>query len=243
MEKPIIAMLHVWDGSTEQTDAALRDLEVLGPLVDGVLVENYGWGYQDPNHSTPEAQETIARITRAVAANADIPVGINLLPNDFAAAMRIAEETGGRFIQMDHIVGRFHGCQPVDVGYLQAMRARYPDIAVLGGVHPKYYEFEGPEPPISESAAKAAERGDAVVVTGARTGSETDLDDLKAVREALEHVPLVVGSGLTPENAPAQMGIADGAIVGSSIKVRGVVQGEPVDRELVERLMDRVRSS
>lgn len=242
-EKPIIAMLHVWNDSTEQADAAMRDLEVLSPLVDGVLVENYAWGYQDPNRSSPEAQEAVARIARAAAANADIPVGINMLPNDFDAAMRIAHETGGRFIQMDHIVGRFRGCQPVDVDYLLAVRARYPDVIVLGGIHPKYYEFEGPEPPIGESAAKATERGDGVVVTGTRTGSEADLDDLAAVREALERVPLVVGSGLTPENAAAQLAIADGAIVGSSIKARGVVQGEPVDQLLVERLVDWVRSS
>lgn len=242
-EKPVIAMLHVWDASPEQADAAMRDLDVLSPLVDGVLVENYGWGYQDPNHATPEAQETIARIARDAVANTDMPVGINLLPNDFGAALRVAQETGGTFVQLDHIIGRFQGCRPVDVDYLLSLRDRYPDIAILGGIHPKYYRFEGPEPPIEESAARATERGDAVVVTGSRTGSEADLDELAAVREAIERVPLVVGSGLTPDNASDQLAIADGAIVGSSIKVGGVQPGEPVDRLLVERLMDRVRSS
>ena len=47
-------------------------------------------------------------------------------------------------------------------------------------------------------------------------------------------VPLVVGSGLTAENA-ARFADADAAIVGTSLKQTGAVEA-PVDRERVARL-------
>lgn len=50
---------------------------------------------------------------------------------------------------------------------------------------------------------------------------------------------------LTPKlskrlNVAAQLSIADGAIVGSAFKRRGVVPGEPIDVEMVKVLMDEV---
>jgi predicted TIM-barrel enzyme len=53
-------------------------------------------------------------------------------------------------------------------------------------------------------------------------------------------VPLIVGSGLTPENA-AQFADADAAIAGTSVKRGGAVEA-PVDRERVTRLIAAFKS-
>ena len=51
---------------------------------------------------------------------------------------------------------------------------------------------------------------------------------------------MLVGSGVTEENIGAYMEWADGVIVGTSVKVGGVVSN-PVDRERVARLVSAGR--
>lgn len=240
--KPIIAMVHVFEGELQhQLDQALEDAQRLQQGgVDALLVENYGWGYTDANRCDAQTADRIARIGADVWSAVDIPVGINLLPNDFECAFKIAELVGASFIQMDHVTGRFRGCEPVSAERLAAVRSAHPNIAVLGGIHPKYYTLLDPACTLTECAGRAQPLTEAVVVTGDRTGGETSLEDLRVVREALAEHHIVIGSGLMPDNAFRQLLIADGAIVGSAFKRGGVRPGEPVDLQLVRCLMEQV---
>ena len=61
---------------------------------------------------------------------------------------------------------------------------------------------------------------DGVIVTGNHTGHAVDITQLHEVRGATE-LPIVVGSGVTPENIKEIFQFADAAIVGSSIKQNG----------------------
>jgi membrane complex biogenesis BtpA family protein len=76
---------------------------------------------------------------------------------------------------------------------------------------------------VAREAEDAVHRGlaDAVIVSGPGTGAETDAQDLRAVAALRLGVPIFVGSGLTPENCGALLAIADGAIVGSTLKRGG----------------------
>lgn len=241
-KKPIIAMVHIFDGERRrQTDQALEDTEQLQRGgVDGLLVENYDCGYFDANCATDEMAERLAEITIEVKRHARIPVGLNVLPNDYWKSLSIALSTGGTFIQADHITGNFDGCEPVDPDEYLATRKCYRDIAVFGGIHPKYYELVDPTCSLAECAKKAMSLADAVVVTGQVTGDPATLDDLRVAREAIGEHPLVIGSGLNAHNVASQLSIADGAIVGTAFKMSGVQPGEPVDVELVKQLMEEV---
>src|SRR2546426_458025 len=77
---------------------------------------------------------------------------------------------------------------------------------------------------------------DALVVWGPATGQATPLADVKRVRGAVPDVPLLVGSGVTPETVAELLSVADGAIVGTAVKRDGDVRN-PVDRARVERLV------
>lgn len=240
-EKPIIAMLHVFDGEKQQQIVqALQDLEKLHPLVDGVIVENYDCGHFDTNVATEEIAKVLLEITEAVMKIATIPVGLNVLPNNYEKAFRIARKTGARFVQLDHVTGEFVGCRSVNPKDLLAVRRRYPRIALLGGIHPKYYDLVDLHTPITESAMNAKVLADAVVVTGEYTGEAARIEDLRIVKQMIEEHPLIIGSGLSAENAETQLSIADGAIVGTAFKKRGVRQNEPVDKGLVKRMMNEV---
>ncbi|MFA6097164.1 MAG: BtpA/SgcQ family protein [Candidatus Paceibacterota bacterium] len=240
-EKPIIAMIHVFkQEENRQIAQALEDLKKLEPYVEGVIVENYGWGYLDANTATEETAKALLKITEAVMKKAKIPVGINVLPNDYEKAFRIAGLTGANFVQLDHVTGEFVGCRSVNQRDLLAVRKHYPKIALLGGIHPKYYELVDPNTPISESAMKAMALTDAIVVTGEYTGGETRLEDLRIVKQAVGKHPVIIGSGLTSTNASSQLLIANGAIAGTAFKKKGVCPNEPIDQDMVKNLMNEI---
>lgn len=240
VKKPIIGMLHVFEGSRAyQLAATLEDLEKMKGI-DGAIVENYGWGYAGPNLATRETQEALAEITKAVVNKAEIPIGVNVLPNDYEKAFQIAEAAGARFIQLDHVVGEFVGCSPVDPKHFSEIRSLYPQIAVLGGIHPKYYELENPLTLIEDSARRAMMIADAVVVTGEHTGGAAEMDDIRKVKAVIGDHPLVIGSGVSSMNAGIQLKVADGAIVGTAFKRLGVRRGQPVNSDLVRSFMEEV---
>ncbi|MFC1652043.1 BtpA/SgcQ family protein [Patescibacteria group bacterium] len=246
IKKPVIAMLHIFDDDIQaQIDQALEDLECLQLFVEGVIVENYGFGYSNlnPNLAVGGIVETLIRIIDAVIRESTIPVGLNILPNDYEKALRVASITGAEFIQLDHVTGRFLRCYPVDPHELTIARNKYPEVALLGGIHPKYYTLTDSTTSISESANEAKLLADAVVVTGNRTGGQADLDDIKSAKDAIGSHPLIIGSGVDPDNVCEQLSIADGAIVGTAFKREGVNFGNPIDVSLVEIFMNEVKRS
>jgi predicted TIM-barrel enzyme len=67
-----------------------------------------------------------------------------------------------------------------------------------------------------------SERGlvDAIIVSGVWTGAETSPDDIALVRQHTA-LPVLLGSGATPENLPRVYDKVDGLIVGSTFKQDG----------------------
>lgn len=242
VKKPITGMIHVWAvKEEEQIRQVLDDLQKMHDFVDGVIVENYGWGYEDSNFASDFCFRIIKEIAEVVVKNSKIPVGINILPNDYRKSFRVADETGCKFIQMDHVYGEFYHCTPVYPQHFMRLREKFPNIAVLGGIHPKYYELINKNQQIAVSAQKAKKLADAIVVTGKCTGGEADIQDLETVKLVIGDKPLIVGSGLSVNNATVQLKIADGAIVGTAFKRSGVRKGEPIDTGLVKGLMEEVK--
>jgi len=85
-----------------------------------------------------------------------------------------------------------------------------------------------------------ARLADALVVSGRMTGDTPELEKVRRARE-LATRPILMGSGTTAENIADFLQYADGAIVGSSLKVNGVAEN-PVDVERVKRYMEAVRT-
>lgn len=240
-KKPIIGMLHIFEGEIDpQIERILRDLKILESHVNGVIIENYDCGYLSTNIATDEMVEILFGITEAIVRVARVPVGINVLPNDYENAFRIADEAGARFVQMDHVTGKFKGCTPVNPRSLLQIRLHYPEVVLLGGIHPKYYELIDPGIPIGESAMIARKLCDAIVVTGKATGEAVSFQDLVAAKLAVGNHPVLIGSGFNAKNARGQIFTADGAIVGTAFKPRGVQPDEPVVEGLVIEVVEEV---
>ena len=125
-------------------------------------------------------------------------------------------------------------------------RHRFGRNAIIGMVHvdalpgaPRMVKHAVPVVALDEiqAAKDLRHRGlaDGIIVSGAETGAEPDRAGFTALRAALPDVPILIGSGLTETNAGA-FADADGAIVGTSIKIDGRVEA-PVDPDRVARLV------
>ena len=82
---------------------------------------------------------------------------------------------------------------------------------------------------IEYSAEDAYYRGlaDAIIITGRKTGGETNPSDVIRVRNALPEVPLVVGSGVSIENVDNYLPYVDAIIVVTSLNKGGKVEEVP----------------
>jgi uncharacterized protein len=235
---------HRWGGDMGVVlDRARADAQALAAGgVDALLIENYG---DSPFLAGPVPHETVAALTAAtlaVAAGTELPLGVNALRNDAGAALAVAAATGCRFIRVNVHTGGMY----TDQGWIQGDAARTlrirerlaPAVAILADVLVKH-AVAPPGLDLERAARDAWERGhaDALIISGARTGEPTALDDVRRVRAAVPEAPVLVGSGVDHETVRATLALADGAIIGSAFRVGGVA-GQPVDPERVRRVLE-----
>jgi len=226
-----------WQGDlSEVTAAALADASALSEAgVRAVMVENYN---DIPFYPGRVPAETVAAMTAVISTLGnefpDLVFGVNVLRNDAASALGVAVATGARFIRVNVHVG----AMVTDQGSIEGqawhtLRLRRqleaPEIGILADVRVKHARPLA-ERPLAEEAQDLRLRGqaDAVIVTGAATGSGANADDVLLVREALPQCPVLVGSGLTASSAKDFFPAADGCIIGSSLKTTDPDTGLPV---------------
>ena len=212
---------------------------------DGVLVENFGSAPfvkgSRGDRLPPHAVAAMARVCRAVKREVGGPVGVNCLRNDARAAIGIAAAAELDFVRVNVHIGAYVTDQGVIEGEA-ADTLRYR--ATLGAAHVKILadvlvKHAAPLAPADMRTAVRETLGrgmaDAVIVTGDRTGGAVDRASLEEARDAAGGACVLIGSGLTVENAPDLTSWAEGAIVGTAVKRGGDVR-EPVDETRVREL-------
>lgn len=215
-------------------EAAASDARLLAEAgFDAVIVENFG---DSPFYADNVPAVTVAAMTRAVSGVADaveLPVGVNVLRNDALAALSIAAATGAAFIRVNVLAGAMTTDQGLISGRAaEVMRLRSAlkvDVEVFADVMVKH---AAPPPglTIEQATADTVERAmaDAVIVSGAATGDEPELEQVRRVAGAAGATPVLLGSGVTEANVAGLLAVADGAIVGTALKVDGITTN-PVD--------------
>ncbi len=259
VEKPIIGMVHLmplpgspaYEGWSmdEIIEAALRDAKALiEGGVDGLIVENM-WDlpyYSGAHRIPPEEIAAQAVAARAVVKEVNVPVGITVIHNGGRVALGIAKAAGAKFIRACLYTGaavwdtgEFDHGNAADLMRLRKMLYA-EDIKFFADVVKKHsVVFPGID---IETHATWCEfyMADAIIVTGTMTGRPPTVDDVARAKKAAPNTPVIIGSGLNPENAEDLLSIADGAIVGTYFKYNGITQN-PVDPERVKKLMRVVK--
>lgn len=223
-------------------ERAVREAELIERAgLGAIIVENYGDLPFFSNRVGPETIASMAILTREVKRGCTVPVGVNVLRNDYEAALAIAGTCGCEFVRINILVGAYVTTEGMIEGNpARVLRLRdrlAPDAMIFADVLVKHaYPLAATS--IGDDALDVVERGgaDCVVVTGPRTGSPASAGDLKTVRSALKgagvRVPVFVGSGVEPANAESLLKLSDGFIVGSYIRTGGRA-GAEVDLERV----------
>ncbi len=251
LESPVIGMVHLaaLPGAPGHAlalpalrEQALRDATALAEGgVDGIMVENF---HDHPFFPGPVPAITVAHmsvIARDLRVRVGLPLGINVLRNDGISALAVAHAADAAFLRVNVLAG----ARVTDQGLVQGsahellrerQRLGAESIRILADVDVKHSAPLAIRP-LEEEAADLAERGgaDGLVVSGSATAQPTSSSELERVRRAAPQLPVFVGSGVNERNIADLARLADGLIVGSSLKVDGRIDLRRVRALLAQR--------
>jgi uncharacterized protein len=169
-------------------------------------------------------------VTRDIIRAVNLPVGVNCQFNAWQSEVAVAHTCGAEFIRVEVFVdtvvmaqGQISPCSAQIRRYQKHLCAQ--GVALWADIQTKYTTNLVPQS-IQQSALDAQAAGaDVLIVTGAATGQTTPLDVVSEVKQVVR-IPVVVGSGTTAANVSQVLRVADGAIVGSSLKFDGKAENE-----------------
>lgn len=212
--------------------------------VDAIVLEN---SHDLPYIKPPLPAKAVAlmtRIARGVRQRFPGPVGIQMLEAANETALEIAHAADLDFLRVEGYVfahiggaGLIEGC----AGHLlrQRKQLKCEHIKIFGDVKKKHcsHALTGDLDIVDVVKQTEFFLADGVIVTGPRTGESPDIRELQRVKKAA-HVPVLIGSGLTPKNIASYLPLADVFIVGSTLREGGGFLG----RLDPARLQDFVRA-
>lgn len=213
----------------------------------GILCENLGDAPYFPDSVPKETVAAMAIIADRIKSGTDLPVGINVLRNDAAAAMAIAAAARLSFIRVNVLAG----AMVTDQGVLQGqahhlLRLRKSlqaeGVAIFADLRVKHAAALV-ERDLAQEIEEHFERAhcSALVVSGTGSGKPVEMEFLRHVRSLAPERALVIGSGLNLANAREMLALAEGAIVGTAIKKDGNIHN-PIEPRRAETLAKFVRS-
>jgi len=208
--------------------------------VDALIIENFGDVPFTKGRVDPATIAAMAAAGRAIRGAVSTPLGFNVLRNDARAALALCAACGGGFIRVNVHTGAMLTDQGLIEGNafdtLRYKKAICPDAQIFADVHVKHAVPLG-NWKIEDSARDTIERGlaNALIVSGAGTGLAADITEVERVRIACPSAKILLGSGVTLENARDFLALADGFIVGTSLKIGGKV-ANPADPKRVAAL-------
>jgi uncharacterized protein len=212
---------------------ALSDLDdYLAAGVDAIVLEN--------SHDLPYVQaplpaaavKLMTRIAQAVRQRFAGPIGIQMLEAANETALEIAHAADLDFVRAEGYVfahvggaGLIEGCAGPLLRRRKALGGEH--LKVFGDVKKKHCSHALTGDLDITDVVKQAEffLVDGVIVTGARTTEPPSAAELRRVKRCA-HVPVLIGSGMTPENIRKYYPLADGFIVGSTFREDGRFLGK-----------------
>ncbi len=234
--KPVIAMVHLLalpgtplydeQGGIERIVAAARkDLEALvAARVDAVMFGNEN---DRPYELKVDLASTaaMAYVIGEVRPLITVPFGVNVLW-DPMSSVALAAATGASFIReictgyYASDMGPWAGRAAEPMRYRNRLGRK--DLAMLYNVSAEFAHSLDQRPlPDRARSAVFSSIPDAVLVSGAITGEAAPLSQLEAVKRVLPSTPVLANTGVRHETVADVLRVADGCIVGSSLKVDG----------------------
>lgn len=202
---------------------ARRNAEIaLQNGIDGLYIQDLG-DYPVARQPQPH---TVARVTAVgCALRQSFPhavLGVCLMAHGAAGPLAVAQAMDADFVRLKVYVGAMvkaegvlEGCAYEAIQYRAAIHAE--NIRILADVNDRT-GMPLTSLPLHEAAQQAVTfgRADGLILTGRNFGESKEM--LVEVRQATVGVPLLMGGGVTAENAAAALAVADGVIVSTALK-------------------------
>lgn len=252
--KPVIGMVHIGalpgaplhDPSFDLLAAARADLCALQDAgFDAVMFGNENdrpYEFRVDTASVAAMAHLIGQLKSEIV----VPFGVNVLW-DPMATVALGVATGAGFVR-EIFTGTYAsdmGSWTPDAGKAMRYRNRLgrPDMAMLYNVSAEFAHSLDQRPlPDRARSAVFSSVPDAVLVSGQITGEAAEMSDLAAVKAALPQIAVMANTGVKHDTVADVLSIADGCIVGSSLKVDGNTWN-PIDPERARDFMDRARKA
>lgn len=256
-QKPVIAMVHIGalpgtplfdqeGGLAALEDGIVRDLEALQRAgFDAVMFGNENdrpYEFQVDTASTATMAYLIGRVRERIV----LPFGVNVLW-DPMSSIALAAATGAAFVR-EIFTGSYAsdmGPWTPDAGAALRYRDRLgrSDLAVLFNISAEFaWSLDRRSLADRARSAVFSSLPDAVLVSGQITGEAAAMSDLEAVKKALPDTPVLANTGVKHATVRDILKIADGCIVGSSLKVDGNTWN-PVDADRASQFMRLARAA
>lgn len=255
-EKSLIAMVHVRAllGTPRHelppsaiVEKAVEEARALADAgYDALLIENMHDAPYLNRTVGPEIVAMMTAVALAVRRETGLPLGVQVLAGANQAALAVAQASGAQFIRAEGFVfGHMadEGLMTSDAGTLLRYRKAIgaEQVLIFTDIKKKHSSHAITADVSLKETAHAAEffGADGLVVTGTSTGHPTDAADLRSAAHG-SSLPILVGSGTTPENLPTIWPLAQAFIVGSYIKQNGHWQNE-IDPARARQVVETAR--
>jgi membrane complex biogenesis BtpA family protein len=217
------------DRIVKQALSDLKHYQAAG--VDAIVLEN---SHDLPYIKPPlprRAVHVMTRVAQAVRRGFAGPIGLQVLEAANVTALEIAVAAQLDFLRAEGYVfahvggaGLIEGCAGKLLRRRRELDAEH--IRIFGDVKKKHcsHALTGDLDIIDEVKQAEFFLVDGVIVTGARTTEPPEIPELRRVKKHAR-VPVLIGSGLTPNNIRSYFGLADGFIVGSTFRENGQFLG------------------
>lgn len=253
-DKPIIALLHLlplpgdpeYDRQggmrkvIERAREELRDLQNGG--VDGVMIANeFSMPYQSPAPSAIVA--AMANVVGELRAEVKIPLGVNIV-QDPANCIELAGAVEADFARsmFTSVYVGLGGVRQTSIASTMRRKVELNrnDMLMFYMVNPESdVNLSGTDNATIAKSLLFNCRPDAMCISGRSAGNGADLSIIEQVKAVSDGVPVFCNTGCNIDNVEKVLSVADGAFVGTGIKVDRKFRNA-VDPVMVEKFMRKV---
>lgn len=221
--------------------------------VDGIIFEN---NYDIPHkplvgHTT---SVSMAWLIEKLKKETRLPLGVNVLWNDYGAALTIAKIFNLQFIRIPVFVdkvrtdcGIIEGRSKKIIEFKKSIGAN--NVALFTDIQVKHSELLSANTLIGSAKLAIKNHSDALIITGRWTGQAPTIEEVKSLRGAVNDFPIFIGSGIDKKNISGFIKSANGVIVSTSLKNGAKKKGEVnvksynqrIDKNKVRELVNKTK--
>src|SRR5919199_1277582 len=236
-KKIVIGMVHLLplpgtpfyqEGNVERalTKAVADATALYHGGADGCLIQTVDRVYPAADEADYARVAAMAVIAKAVAdaTGPEFQIGIQIMLNALKASVAVATVCGGSFLRCTALVGAtltasgMVQANPHDfLTYRASLGANH--VKLIAEVHSMHFRWLGDKPP-AEVARMAARLG-AAAVEVAHPDEETNARLVRDIKQAMPHLPVILGGHTNHDNVARRLAAADGGFLGPRPKSEG----------------------